>query len=110
MYQVSHSTYLMSAVLSIGLSGNPVVCSNTEILKFSPSTGRPVELISANINLLSPESTSECQICAIQNTDKFLASLSINYYDRWRNIRLMFVYVGFKIVAALLLLLGFLGS
>lgn len=109
MYRVSPFTYLVSAVLSTGLSGGTVECSSIELLKVDPPSGQNcstylgqyVDLYQAN--LLNPEATSGCQICSIRSTDTFLAQLSIKFSDHWRNVGLLFVYMGFNIVMALFL-------
>ena len=109
MYRVSPFTYLVSAVLSTGLSGGNVECSSIELLKVNPPSGQNcssyldqyVNLYQAN--LLNPDATSGCQICSIRSTDAFLAQLSIKFSDHRRNVGLLFVYVGFNIVMALFL-------
>jgi ABC-type multidrug transport system permease subunit len=109
MYRVSPFTYLVSAVLSTGLSGGKAECSSIELLTVDPPSGQNcstyldqyVDLYQAN--LLNPEANSGCEICSIRSTDAFLAQLSIKFSDHWRNVGLLFVYVGFNIVMALLL-------
>lgn len=107
MYRLSPFTYLVSAVLSVGLSGNKVVCSGIELLKMPPPAGQNCSsylepyVTAYRANLLNPNATTECHMCAVSSTNDFLASLSIKYSDHWRNIGLLFAYVGFNIVAAL---------
>ncbi|KAJ5453971.1 ABC multidrug transporter A-2 [Penicillium daleae] len=109
MYRVSPFTYLVSAVLSTGLSGGTAECSSIELLKVDPPSGQNcssyldqyVDMFQAN--LLNPDATTGCEICSIRSTDAFLAQLSIKFSDHWRNVGLLFVYVGFNIVMALFL-------
>ncbi|KAL4892530.1 ABC-2 type transporter-domain-containing protein [Aspergillus ambiguus] len=109
MYRVSPFTYLVSAVLSVGLAGNPVKCSDYEILHIPPPAGQNCSsylgpfVKKAHISLLTPDSTTDCQMCTMQSTDQFLAQLSMNFDDRWRNVGLLFVYVAFNAVAAVFL-------
>ncbi|KAJ5157869.1 ABC multidrug transporter A-2 [Penicillium canariense] len=109
MYRVSPFTYLVSAVLSTGLSGGEAECSSIELLAVDPPAGQNCSAYldqyvdQYQANLLNPEATSNCEICSIRSTDAFLSQLSIQFSDHWRNIGLLFVYIGFNIVMALFL-------
>lgn len=109
MYRVSPFTYLVSSVLSTGLSGSEAVCSDIELLKLNPPDGQTcVEYLgdyakAAGANLLNKNATSGCEICSITTSDQFLDQLSIHFSDHWRNVGLLFVYVVFNIFGALLL-------
>lgn len=109
MYHLSPFTYLVSAVLSVGLYGNKVVCSAIEVLKVSPPAGQTCAAYlgtyvqAYRANLLNPDATRDCQICPIRSTSEFLEGLNIKYSERWRNIGLLFVYVAFNMAAALVL-------
>ncbi|KAJ5818921.1 hypothetical protein N7474_004512 [Penicillium riverlandense] len=106
MYRISPFTYLVSAVLSTGVSGASVTCSAIELLHISPPKGETCMsylgpyLKQTHGNLHNPNATADCQLCSISSTDQFLASINIYFSDHWRNIGLLFVYVGFNVVAA----------
>jgi ATP-binding cassette subfamily G (WHITE) protein 2 (PDR) len=109
MNRVSPFTYFVSSVLSTGLSGTTVECSSIEWLTVSPPDGQTcgsyldpyIEVMHGT--LLNHEATVDCKICPMSSTDQFLGSLNMSYSDVPRNIGLMFAYVGFNIVAALIL-------
>ncbi|OQE13527.1 hypothetical protein PENFLA_c046G06969 [Penicillium flavigenum] len=109
MNHVSPFTYFVSSVLSTGLSGTTVECSSIEWLTVSPPDGQTCSsyldpyIKAMHGTLLNPEATVNCKICPMSSTDQFLASLNMSYSDVPRNIGLMFAYVGFNIVAALVL-------
>lgn len=109
MYRVSPFTYLVSAVLSTGVSGADVACSAIELLHISPPKGETCMsylgsyLKQTHGNLHNPNATADCQLCSISTTDQFLASINIYFSDHWRNIGLLFVYVGFNVLAAVFL-------
>lgn len=109
MYRVSPFTYLVSAVLSVGLAGTSVKCSDIEILHVPPPQGQNCSsFLDAYVQmshgrLLNPEATLDCQVCPVADTDTFLAQVSISYSDRWRNVGLLFVYIVFNIFAAIFL-------
>ncbi|KAJ5404505.1 ABC multidrug transporter A-2 [Penicillium cosmopolitanum] len=109
MYRVSPFTYLVSAVLSTGLSGSDATCSDIELLKVDPPTGQTcIEYLGeyaefAQAKVFNGNATSGCEICSITNADQFLLQLNIKFSDHWRNIGLLFVYIGVNILGALLL-------
>ncbi|PYH42416.1 pleiotropic drug resistance family ABC transporter [Aspergillus saccharolyticus JOP 1030-1] len=106
MYRVSPFTYLISAMLSTGISGTTAVCEAVEYLTFDPPNNETcAEYMQAYIStaggyLQDPSATSNCQFCTISDTDTFLASVVSYYKDAWRNFGLMWVYIAFNIVAA----------
>ncbi|KAJ5630294.1 ABC multidrug transporter A-2 [Penicillium longicatenatum] len=109
MYRVSPFTYLVSAVLSTGLSGNSAHCSDIELLTIPPPTGQNCSqyldfyATQYHATLLNPEATENCQLCSISTTDEFLAALNIYFSDHWRNIGLIFAYIIFNVFMAVFL-------
>lgn len=107
MYRVSPFTYLVSAMLSTGLSGASAQCEKVEFLQFDPPSGQTCgEYMNPYINmtrsgyLVDESATSGCSFCSVDNTDTFLAQIGSNYDDAWRNFGLMWVYIVFNIFAA----------
>ncbi|EED13444.1 ABC transporter, putative [Talaromyces stipitatus ATCC 10500] len=107
MYRVSPFTYLVQGMLSTGLSGTHVQCSSVEYLTFDPAPGFStcIDYMKDYIDLaggylLDNNATSHCQYCTIGETDTFLASVNAFFSQAWRNFGLMWVYIGFNIVAA----------
>ncbi|KAL2868039.1 pleiotropic drug resistance family ABC transporter [Aspergillus lucknowensis] len=109
MYRVSPFTYLVSSVLSTGLSGTDVHCSDIEVLLIPPLEGQTCSEYlgpyarAIQGKLLEPSPTGECRLCAVSTTDQYLSQLSINPDDLWRNVGLLFVYIVFNAVAAVFL-------
>lgn len=108
MYRLSPFTYLVSAVLSTGLSGNKAVCSKAEYLNLAPAVAGQTcsDYLTPFANatggyLLNPDATSDCQYCLISTTDQFLAEVDIHFADRWRNFGILFAYVVFNLAAAM---------
>jgi pleiotropic drug resistance (PDR) family protein len=106
MYRVSPFTYLVSAMLSTGTSGAPVVCEDIELLTFQPAGGKSCgaymkPYISAfGGYLTNPTANSDCEFCSISSTDTFLAGVSSRYSEAWRNFGLMWCFIIFNIFAA----------
>lgn len=109
MYRVSPFTYLVSAVLSVGVGQTTAECSSIELLRFSPPSGQTCGsylnpfMRFAGGKLLNPGSTAMCEYCEISTTDAFLAAVGIHFGERWRNIGILFVYVMFNLFGALFL-------
>lgn len=112
MYRVSPFTYIVSALLSIGVANAPLYCSDYEMLHFSPPPNmtcgeymRPFQQFTAELNhdsgsLANPDATDICAYCAMSKTNSYLSQLGISYGDAWRNFGLLWVYIGFNIGAA----------
>ncbi|RDW90012.1 pleiotropic drug resistance family ABC transporter [Aspergillus mulundensis] len=106
MYRVSPFTYLISAMLSTGVSGTDAYCEQVEFVSLQPPANSTCyEYMGEYISrmggyLQNDNATSDCQFCQISSTDTFLASVSSNYDDAWRNFGLMWVYIAFNIAAA----------
>ncbi|KAL2816906.1 ABC-2 type transporter-domain-containing protein [Aspergillus granulosus] len=107
MYRVSPFSYLVSAMLSTGLSGTNVECEDVEYLRFTPPDDQTCEeYMQPYINsigsgyLLDPGSTSECSFCTMDKTNTFLAQVGSQFSEAWRNFGLMWVYIAFNIAGA----------
>ncbi|KAJ4991976.1 ABC transporter cdr4 [Stagonosporopsis vannaccii] len=109
MYRVSPFTYMVSGLLSTGLAKSTVHCAANEFVNFQAPNGSTCGDYMADYMemaggyLQDREATGECSFCAIESTDVFLAQLSSNYDDAWRNFGILWVYVIFNIFAALAL-------
>ncbi|KAL2831875.1 ABC-2 type transporter-domain-containing protein [Aspergillus pseudoustus] len=108
MYRVSPFTYLVSAMLSTGLSGADAACEDVELLAFNPPTNQTCGeymdpyIASAHSGYLQdPMATSNCLFCTISSTDTYLAGIGSYFEDAWRNFGLMWVYIAFNIAAAI---------
>ena len=109
MYRVSPFTYLIDGMLSTGLANNDIVCASIEILHFDP---RPNETCHQYMQtyisvlggyLINPDATTNCDFCSASKTNTYLATLSSQYSNRWRNFGIMWAFVIFNIFAALAL-------
>ncbi|KAJ6109092.1 ABC multidrug transporter C [Penicillium sp. IBT 16267x] len=106
MYRVSPFTYLVSAMLSTGVSGTDVVCGPVEFLNFNPPSGDTCyQYMSAYMDsyggyLQNPNATADCSFCSMDSTDTFLAMVGSYYSDAWRNFGFMWVYIIFNIFMA----------
>lgn len=113
MYRVSPYTYLVSAILSIGIANTAVECSPLELLYFEPlpntTCGAYMLPYIQQLGgyLINPSATTECEFCVIADTNTFLSSVGIDYGDRWRNFGILWGYVVFNGLMAVLLYWGF---
>ncbi|KAJ5901777.1 ABC multidrug transporter C [Penicillium taxi] len=106
MYRVSPFTYLVSAMLSTGVSGAEITCEAVEYLKFSPpdnmTCGSYMEtyISAASGYLENPDATTDCSFCSMSSTDTYLATVGSYFSDAWRNFGFMWIYIAFNIFAA----------
>ncbi|KAJ5553683.1 ABC transporter [Penicillium frequentans] len=106
MYRVSPFTYLVSAMLSTGVSGTDVVCGSVEYLNFNPPSGDTCYqymsdyMSSYGGYLQNPNATTDCSFCSMDSTDTYLASVGSYYSDAWRNFGFMWIYIIFNICMA----------
>lgn len=109
MYYVSPLTYLVSGMLSTAVANSVVECSLTELTIFNPPSNQTCgDYISpflgfAGGKIWNPEATADCRYCSISDTNRFLAALSINYSERWRNFGIVLLYAAFNLCMAVLI-------
>jgi ABC-type multidrug transport system permease subunit len=109
MYRASPFTYFVAGVLSTGLAGVEVQCSEIELLNIKPPEGQACgSYLDPYVNalhgkLINPESSADCKVCSLSTTDQFLAAYNIHYSQHSRNIGILFAFVGFNIVMAFFL-------
>ncbi|KAG5982033.1 ZEB2-regulated ABC transporter 1 [Claviceps digitariae] len=107
MYHVSPFTYLVSGMLSTGVANTEVICAANELLQFEPPANQTCKEYMQDYiqvfggRLTDPNERTTCQFCPISETNKFLAGVSSDYSDRWRNFGLLWVYVLFNIFGAM---------
>ncbi|VTT76298.1 unnamed protein product [Fusarium fujikuroi] len=107
MYRVSPLTYLIGAMISNGVGKQEVTCSKIEFLQFqTPANltcgeyvGQFVQAVGGALS--NPGSNQTCLYCPIASTDTYLGTLSIRYSERWRNFGLLWAFILFDVVAAL---------
>ncbi|KFY27828.1 hypothetical protein V493_03280 [Pseudogymnoascus sp. VKM F-4281 (FW-2241)] len=109
MYRLSPFTYLVDGMLSVGVANTEVVCAANELLRFDPAGNQTcLEYMTdfmkvAGGKVLNPSATADCSYCALDSTNQFLAAISSSYDHRWRNFGLLWVYIIFNAVMALVL-------
>jgi hypothetical protein len=109
MYRVSPFTYLVGAILSVGLANAHVRCAEIEFLHFEPTPGNTCgqymkTFMQTSMGYLSnPDASEGCAYCPLDAADGFLTSYDIRYEDRWRNFGIMWAFVAFNIAGAFFL-------
>ncbi len=109
MWRVSPFTYLVSGIISSGLSGRAVRCAQNELAVMQPPNGQSCGeylqryAAKAGGQVYNPESMENCEYCPLSNADQLLSQSRIEYNTRWRNFGLMFAYLVFNICAAVFL-------
>ncbi|KAL2818002.1 ABC-2 type transporter-domain-containing protein [Aspergillus granulosus] len=106
MYRVSPFTYLVSGMLSVGLANTNVTCAQNEYLHFDPVNGTtcgeymdPYRLAYGGY-VENETATANCNFCPMGDTNIYLATVSANYDDVWRNWGILWVFIVFNVAAA----------
>jgi ATP-binding cassette, subfamily G (WHITE), member 2, PDR len=111
MYRVSPMTYLVGGVAVSGLSGDAIICSQSELAVFQPPAGdtcgsymQPYLEQGATGTLLNPSAAANCSYCPLRYADQILARSGMYYHDRWQDWALSFAYITFNITACIFFL------
>lgn len=108
MYRVNPFTHLVSSLLSAALGAAPIRCADDEFQQFFAPQGQNCGqylqefVLSAGGYVSNPEASGDelCGYCPMANTNDFLAGVSINYSNRWRDWGILCVFVVFNVGAA----------
>lgn len=108
MYRVNPLTYVVEGFLGTTLANAPVECAANEMVSFVAPNGSTCAEYMADFmseaggQLVggSAESSGECVYCPMAQTNDFLASINIDYDNRWRNFGFFWVYIVFNTAAA----------
>lgn len=112
MYRVSPFTYLVQALLAVGLAGKTVQCAAEELKRFeTPAANATItcgKYMAAYMRerggyLVDANARGECEYCALKSTDAFLEAVGAKLADWGRNMGILWVYVVVNVVAAGLL-------
>lgn len=109
MYRVSPNTYWIGGMMSAGVANAPVRCEDREIVLVYPPQQQSCNdyfkefFNNGGTGYIREEADGACGYCAASETNVFLESYNIKYSDRWRNFGILWAYVGFNILASLVL-------
>jgi ATP-binding cassette subfamily G (WHITE) protein 2 (PDR) len=109
MYRVSPFTYFVDGFLSNALGNADVFCSSEELRVLLPPDGLTcgqylgpyIEAFGTGY-LVSNSSATECLLCPMSRTNAFLASISLNFGHRWRNVGIFIAFIVINIIGAVL--------
>ncbi len=103
MYRVSPLTYLMRSMFAVGVAGNPITCSSSELIWIPTPPGNQScrdflapFLATAGGNLVKTGAGGECVYCPLATTDEFLGMFAMEYGQRWRDLGIVLVYIVFN--------------
>lgn len=108
MYRCNPTTYLIAALLLIGVSDSKISCATKELLKFSPPEGLTCQGYMAPyikaagggyLTEASKLSTTACEYCLMSDTNQFLNQVSIDPTKVPRNLGVFLVFIFFNIFA-----------
>ncbi|KAJ5116193.1 hypothetical protein N7456_000541 [Penicillium angulare] len=108
MYRVSPFTYWVSAMASTQVHGRQVVCSSDELSIFNPPSGQTcwdyLEKYAtlAGGQVMNKNATSNCEYCAVEVADQYIAGSGIYFNEHWRNFGIVWAYIAFNIFIAVM--------
>jgi ATP-binding cassette subfamily G (WHITE) protein 2 (PDR) len=111
MYRVSPFTYLVDAMLSVGVANTNVVCAANELRHFNSPAGQTcgdymqtyIQTYGYGGYLTNPDTIGNCSYCSFDSTNQFLTLISSSYSNRWRNFGILWVFIIFNAFAAVFL-------
>jgi ATP-binding cassette subfamily G (WHITE) protein 2 (PDR) len=99
MYRVSPLTYFLRSMFAVGVAGQTMTCSASELVKVpvapNINCGEYLEsyISGAGGRLENPSSMDVCKYCPLARTDNFLAIFNMAYSDRWKDLGIVLVFV-----------------
>lgn len=108
MYRVSPVTYLIDAMLSVGVANVPVQCADYEYVQLTPPKGMTcgqymdpyIKMVGTGY-LADPDATDVCRFCTYSETNAFLSTVGSVYSRRWRNYGIFCAYIVFNYCAGI---------
>lgn len=104
LFRCSPLIYFIQGISSTGLSKTEATCSEAELLKFAPTSGKTCgEYMSAYMKeaggyLVDKSATSQCEYCTISTTNDYLAGVKSLFSERWRNWGIVICFIAFNII------------
>ena len=111
LYRCNPFTYLISAMLSIGVGNSRIRCSSREYLHFppeQPGVQKCKDYMGAYISiaggyLTNPEATDSCEFCPMDKTNQYLSSIDISIHNFGRDVGIFIAFIAFNMVATVFL-------
>lgn len=87
MYRVNPFTYVIEGLLGTSLANVLVTCSPNELIELAAPSGSTCDeylgdYISPAGGYLSDPDSSDCSSCPLEDTNDFLAGISVNFGNR----------------------------
>ncbi len=105
MYRATPLSYYVSAIMSTGLSGLQITCSDNAVLRLDPPPGQTCGsyLNSTTSVVLNPDDMASCGVCTYTTADSLLAYFGIYFEDRWWQWGVTIIYNIANVALAMLL-------
>ncbi|KAK4624500.1 ABC multidrug transporter F [Fulvia fulva] len=107
MYRVNPFTYLVSSLMATTIGQAPAFCAESEFQVFDAPAGQTCgdylsQYMAANGGYVQdPQAVDVCRYCRLDNTNEYLVGINATWSTRWRDFGLLWVFIGFNIVAAI---------
>lgn len=107
MYRCSPFSYLVNAILSVGMANSDVVCNDTELLKIKPVNGQTCGeymknyILKAGGYLVNSDSRDTCEYCSMSSTNEFLKQRGADYDEKSQNIGIFACFIAIDIIGTI---------
>ncbi|RKK91202.1 hypothetical protein BFJ71_g11086 [Fusarium oxysporum] len=107
MYRINPFTYIIESFMGTSLGNAPMYCADNEFIPFTAPNGSTCgeyasDFLSRARGYLADPDATDCQYCAMSDTNQFLSSISVSYGNRWRDFGFMWVFCMFNLSLAML--------
>ncbi|EXA30453.1 ATPase [Fusarium oxysporum f. sp. pisi HDV247] len=107
MYRINPFTYIIESFMGTSLGNAPMYCADNEFIPFTAPNGSTCgeyasDFLSQAGGYLADPDATDCQYCAMSDTNQFLSSISVSYGNRWRDFGFMWVFCIFNLSLAML--------
>lgn len=104
LYQIDPFTRLIGGMLVTELHGREVVCTETELNRFTAPPGQTCGQYMTNFfaaggsGYIVDNSTSDCAYCAYRVGDQFYEPLGYAFENRWRDCGIFAAFIGSNLI------------
>ena len=104
LYQLDPFTRLIGGMVVTELHDRPVVCTDTELNRFTAPAGQTCGTYMAEYfanggaGYIVDNATSACEYCAYKVGDQFYSVFDLQYENRWRDLGILAAFIGSNLV------------
>lgn len=115
MYYLTPFRYILDGFLGVAVHGRPVICSSTELARFTPPPGQTCQsytqaFIAQAGGYVQNGTDGLCEFCQYANGDEFAAGFNVHYSDKWLDYGVTWAFCVFNFMVVFLCTWLYLGG